>query len=210
LHRNLKDLLTRTLAERDTVPHTGQWLTNHKYHPQWGYRQSVNWAWGVAGYAALDEWLGSNWQLAAEPVIYYTADQVMPPYAVAVYGADECLKLGNQSLRGSDEWIPLGVFGLLPPGSVSYAASIQLAVNQNGEVKGYAIDSATRSIREVTGRMDRSTRRLVWTFPGDGANKFETSAANLFAGESLVNVYSPASGAMAAWQLIRDVPGDVK
>ena len=208
MHRNLKDLLTRTLAERGTAPHTGQWLTNQKYHPQWGYRQSANWAWGVAGYAVLDEWLGSNWNLAAEPVIYYTFDQVMPPYAVAAYGVDECLKLGNQSRRGADDWMPLGVFGLLPPGTAKYAASIQLAVNQNGEVRGYAIETATRSIREVAGRMDRSTKRLAWTFPGDGANKFETSAANLLAGESLVNVYNPVAGTMAAWQLIRDLPGN--
>lgn len=210
LHHQLKDLLMRTLAERGAAPHTGQWLTNHNYHPQWGYRQSANWAWGVAGYAALDEWLGSNWQLTAEPVIYYTADQVMPPYSVAVYATDECLKLNDQSADGSDDWMPLGVFGLLPPGTANYAASLQLAVSQIGEVRGYAIETATRRIREVTGRMDRSTRRLAWMFSGEGAGKFETSAANLLAGESLVNVYDPVNGTMAAWQLIRDLPANLK
>ena len=210
LHRKLHRLLTGTLVHRGVAPHTGMWLTKHNYHPCWGYRQSANWAWGVAGGGALDNLPGSNWNLAAEPIIYYTDDQVMPPYAVAVYAADECLKLSNQTLASSDNWMALGVFGLLPPTASDFEASIQLAVNQNGVVRGYAIETATRRISEVTGGFDRSTKRLAWTLVGGNACKFETSAANLLEGESLVNAYDPIEHTMVAWQLVRDVPDNAK
>jgi hypothetical protein len=209
-HHILDVLLTNRLVERGTAPFTRAWLKDHKYVAPWGYRQSKQWAWGSTGFEVLNEWLGTDWNLNASPIIYYGQNDVQVPYPVAAVATEECLALADQKITFDPKWMPLGVFGLLPPRAGTFATTVQLAVNRQGLIRGYAIDSETKRIGEVRGALDRSTLRLAFSISGtDGgsdARKFETSAVNLLQGESLVNVYQPGEQTVAAWDVVRDPP----
>lgn len=187
------------------APHTSRWLKDHNIRPWWGARSSLWWAWGGAGLEGLNDWLGVNWYVDARPFIYYTGGQPLMPFDDALAIPSEVIAMGNQTGASAGDWIPLGVFGLLPPGAADYVATIQLAVNVNGTVRGYAVEAATGELFEVVGGLDRSKLRIAWAVPGDDAYQFETSVANLLQSESLVNVYDPVNREVNAWQIVRDI-----
>jgi hypothetical protein len=208
LHQRLNGLWTGSLAQPGAAPHTPQWLQSYNVSPWWGSTNPPDWAWGAAGLAGLDNWLGSDWSADAKPFIYYTGGKPLMLFDDAVSIPEEAIKIGNRELRPGDDWIPLGVFGLMPPDASEYAATIQLAVNRQGVVRGYAVETATGVLHKAIGGFDRSKLRIAWTFPGAGAYKFEASVANLLQSESLVNVYDPVDCLVSAWQIVRDPPVD--
>ena len=201
--RELDRLVNETLAENGKSTLSGPWFKNRELRAPWGYRQSNYWGWGERGSAVLEEWLGSDWTRNATPVRYYTPDQVQVAYSVAVAEAEECLEIGQQELVYPGGWVPLGVFGLLPPRKANYAAAIQLAVDSRGVVRGYYVDAETKQVAELQGGFDRSTLRLAWS--GRGSKVFEISALDLLQRESVVNVYNPADETIEAWEVFRDV-----
>ena len=205
-HRRLRTLLSRRLVKDGTEPHTRLWLNKHDLLAPWGYRLSDQWAWGTPGVAALEGWLGDHWNKNSASIVFYDANQVQPPYPVAVYAADECLAMGNQQPAIGSKWMPLGVFGLLPPRVWSYVMTMQLAANTDGIIRGYAVDTETKRVSEIRGAIDRETLRVAFTICGDEQRKFETSAADLLQPESLVNVYQSADQTLASWDVFRDNP----
>lgn len=205
-HRRLDELFTAGPVEGAAAPHTRVWLTKHNYFPPWGYRQSKHWAWGSPGYTALDNWLGADWHRKASPLVHYGSNDVQAPYPVAVYAAGECLALGDKTSDAGVKWMPLGVFGLLPPREWSFVTTVQLAVNQDGVIRGFAMDTETKRISEVKGGIDRATLRLAFEISGTRAGIFETTAADLLQSESPINVYNPVDQTVDTWQVFRDYP----
>jgi hypothetical protein len=140
--------------------------------------------------------------------MYYTGGRTLLPFADALEIPEQLIALGGAALTSGADWMPLGVFGLLRPGETEYAATIQLGVNRNGALRGYAVETATGQVYEAIGGFDRLKLRIAWTFPGDESLRFETTAANLLQGESLVNVYDPVNRSVGVWQIVRDIPVD--
>jgi hypothetical protein len=206
LHHRLNSVLTGGEFEQGGVRHTSSWLKGHQLGSWWSTGNSPYWAWGLTGLSGLNSWLGDNWYADARPFIYYAGGRTLLPFVDAVEIPDQLIALGDAALTSEGGWIPLGVFGLLPPGATEYAATIQLSVNRNGAVRGYAVETATGQVYEAIGGFDPSKLRIAWTFPGDGSLRFETTAGNLLQGESLVNVYDPVDRSVGVWQVVRDIP----
>jgi hypothetical protein len=208
LHQRLGNLMSSNRAAGGAAPHTSSWLNERRIQPWWGSVNEMYWSWGAAGLSGLNPWLGNNWSFEAPPFIYYTGGQPLMPFDDAIGIPEQAIMIGDQSAMDEEGWIPLGVFGLLPPGASDYVATIQLAVNQKGVVRGVALETGTGQVYEATGGFDRSKQRIAWTIPGDDALKFETSLANLLQNESLVNVYDPVARTVNAWQVVRDLRAD--
>jgi len=208
LHHRLNGVLTGDAFDNGSAPHTSSWLKVHQLGSWWSTGNSPYWAWGITGLSGLNGWLGDNWYADAPALMYYTGGRTLLPFADAVEIPDQLIALGGAALTSGADWMPLGVFGLLRPGETEYAATIQLGVNRNGAVRGYAVETATGQVYEAIGGFDRSKLRIAWTFPGDESLRFETTAANLLQGESLVNVYDPVNRSVGVWQIVRDIPVD--
>ncbi len=191
----------------------------HDHLPWWGINRHLYWAWGLAGLGCLTGWLGNNWWNNALPITYWaggldgtgmTYDQVIGP-------VDSTIQMGGPTvaLNDADDWTPIGVFGLIPPGSDDIVASVQLAVNQSGIVRGYQTDLATDDVVDVYGGTARqnsfiggqqeqgSILRISWQANADDSYKFDTTLDALVQSESVVNVFDPLDQSVSVWQVVR-------
>ena len=70
------------------------------------------------------------------------------------------------------EWLPLGVFAVVPPGGDSAANEQQLLVDRTGAIRGTFHDPLSGTVQPVNGVVDLSTRTASWTV-GSGGSRFE-------------------------------------
>jgi hypothetical protein len=78
-----------------------------------------------------------------------------------------------------EEWQPLGVFGLVAEEDQTSQHIFQLAINQNGIVRGNFHDVVSDMTLPVFGALDRRTQRVAWSI-GDQKNiVFEAGFKNL-------------------------------
>jgi hypothetical protein len=107
LHQRLGELWVRRTSQGGPAPHTSRWLSDHQIQPWSGAGSNVYWAWGVAGLAGMNNWLGDGWYDDASNFIYYTGGQTLLPFDDAIDIPNQVIALGNQA-TDDDEWIPLG------------------------------------------------------------------------------------------------------
>ncbi len=132
---------------------------------------------------------------------------------------------GPAAAQPTDEndWYPLGVFGLIPPGSDDFVATVELAVTQTFTVRGYQTDIATDDVVDVYGgatsvnSLDANGQpengqiyEIAWQANGDDSYKFATTLDALLQTESVVNVFDPVDKSVSVWQVVREDPNDVQ
>ena len=105
------------------------------------------------------------------------------------------LPAGHQNAVGpaDSDWLPLGVFAVVPPGTQDTAQAHnyqQLAVDRKGAIKGNFYDTLSGTIQPITGTVDRTTinasgnasSKASWTV-GTNGSRF-TAPLEVFAGRS--------------------------
>jgi hypothetical protein len=166
-------------------------------HPQaWRpAKSSADW-WKTADLATITAWLGQP----AQPVMAAgtTADSGggVATAGGADIGADGLqsvlvLPAGHQNAvaPADSDWLPLGVFAVVPPGTQDTAQAHnyqQLAVDRQGTIKGNFFDTLSGTIQPITGTVDRTalnaTSKASWTVGANGS-RF-TAPMHVFAGQS--------------------------
>ncbi len=202
-------------AVRNSVDHPGM------YGQQWyGEHQS---AWSPTGWADGAAWAPATWDAVAghcaygshAPVQYnYGANVTCVGGNVVVDGqsagtaeefsqeAADIAETGtNTAASPTDQWLPLGVFALVRNEHQHPQLIMQLAINQQGVIRGNYTDEVTDTTLPIHGAVDEPTNRAAWTV---GDNKYSVMEAGL---ENLTQSEAPAlihkNGTTQRWLLVR-------
>jgi hypothetical protein len=178
-----------------------QWYADHR-----GAWSAANWsagtAWTLSGLAAVS----SHYGYAGTPVSYGYGNNVTYQNGnVIVDGrnvgtgeefsqqaADLALFGQNAKIADTDEWLPLGVFALVRNVDQQPQTTVQLAINQQGILRGNYTDLVSDHALPIEGAVDKETQRAAWTI-GENRNFFmEAGVKNLTDGEApaLIHKYS--------------------
>jgi hypothetical protein len=188
------------------------WWTNHP--GAWGY--GIGWvngnAWATANWANLASW----WGYSSTPVYYdYGTNVVYQGDNVYVDGTDAgsaqqyTEQAANIAAQGSqtdppatEKWQSLGVFALVQGDETTSNTMFQLAVDQQGTLRGNYYDALMDSTTPVNGAVDKKTQRAAWTI-GDKKNVvFDTGIVNLTKDKTPVLVHS-GKDKTQQWLLVR-------
>lgn len=192
------------------------------YGQKWyGEHQS---AWSPSGWAAGAAWAPATWRgvssqfgydIDVAPIAYnYGTNVTCIGGNVVVNGqpagtaeefsqqADTIAETGAAAApTPTDKWLPLGVFALVRNEQQHPQLIMQLAVNQNGTLRGNYTDEVTDSTLPIHGAVDQQTQRAAWTI---GDNKYSVIEAGL---KNLTESEAPAlihkNGATQRWLLVR-------
>lgn len=122
-------------------------------------------------------------------MMYLNGEPLAPAtdYAAQAIALDDA---GRAAMPGdSDEWEPLGVFGLIQ-GSETVAQRIfQLAVNKAGIVRGNYYDAVADNNLPVFGEVDPKTQRVAWSIGDKKDIVFEAGLNNLLQNETTVLIH---------------------
>jgi hypothetical protein len=179
----------------------GQW--NNWHNGWWGNAGAwypPNWSaatgWAFAGTAAISGLLGLTvGALSSVPApVVYQGDTVVvngQPYCSAEQYYDQALQLAMTQPPAvvSDDWQPLGVFGLATPGSPQATMMLQLAINQNGQIAGNYLNQVTGETATISGWMDSNTQRVTFMIGNNNNIVYDTSLPALMQGETTLLVH---------------------
>lgn len=186
-------------------------------------------AWAPTAWAAGSAWTPATWAAVAghvgygdnQPVSYNYGDNVtcisgnvvingQPAGTAEEFSqqADEIAESGtNAEASPSDQWMPLGVFALVRDENQHPQLIMQLAVNQQGIMRGNYTDEVTDSTLPVHGAVDRATQRAAWTVGDNKYSVMEAGLNNLTQGEAPALMHK--NGTTQRWLLVRlDQPSE--
>jgi len=169
----------------DTAAFSPAWFAAHP--DAWRPAPVATEWWRPADVAAITDWLGGGVTRAGgaqtAPGRVATAGAAADAAVVAADGLRSVLVLptgrdepAKATATAADpaaaEWLPLGVFAVVPPGGDSAANEQQLLVDRTGAIRGNFHDPLSGTVQPVTGVVDLSTRTASWTV-GSGGGRFE-------------------------------------
>ncbi len=166
------------------------------FRPGWAAGYPGAWwpgRWAVAG----GVWAAAAWSTTGaycgcgEEPAYYDYDANMTYQDGNVYYGDQALgtteeyynQASEQAAQGAEasneDWLPLGVFGVVADGATEAEKLLQLAVNRDGVIRGNYQDLLTNQVTAVTGSVDQQTQRVVLRLEGNDTLLAETGLYNL-------------------------------
>lgn len=176
------------------------------YGPGWAARYPGCW-WPGRWAAVGTIWAATSWATAGaycgcegEPAYYDYSDN-MSYYNGSVYYGDQNLgstdeyynQTSQLAAQGADtsneEWLPLGVFGLVPDGGSEAEKTLQLAVNKEGVIRGNYHDLVTDQVTPVSGSVDKMTQKVAVKLQGNDSLVLETGLYNLTNDEAPVLIH---------------------
>jgi hypothetical protein len=158
-------------------------------HPQaWRpAKSSADW-WKTADVATISAWLGKPVTAAGTTADGGGAVATAGGVNASADGLQSVLVLpaGHQNAVGpaDSDWLPLGVFAVVPPGTPDTAQAHnyqQLAVDRQGTIKGNFFDTISGTVQPITGTVDRTALMASWTVGANGS-RF-TAPMRAFAGQ---------------------------
>jgi hypothetical protein len=180
-------------------------------------------AWRAAAWTAAAFWRGAAWATVASscgyppaPVVYdygstivYVDNRVYyngEPVATAEEYTDQAVAIADRGEQAQpaekDEWISLGVFGMVKGEETEANQIFQLAINKNGILRGNYYDALSDSSLPVFGSVDKKTQRAAWTVGDRKETVYETGVGNLTEAETTMLVHF-GKDRTQQWTLIR-------
>jgi hypothetical protein len=165
-----------------------------------GWFQVHRTAWRPLRWRVPNYWVAPAWTnvalyvgVSAPPIVYNFGNNVIIVNNVVyvngsqVASADQFAKQAAQFAAtgrtaqpaAQEEWQPLGVFGLVPEDDQTAQHIFQLAINQNGIVRGNFYDVISDTTLPVFGALDRATQRVAWSIGDQKDIVFEAGFKNL-------------------------------
>ena len=180
------------------------WNTVNGSYTHWGafgpgwYARYPNVWWPGRWAAGVNVWAPVAWSYAygycgcaADPVYYDYGNDVSYQNDTVYYGAQpiaaadqyyqQARILAQRGRRPTttDEWLPLGVFGVVTDGQSQAERVLQLAVNADGLIRGNFYDAVSDQTVPVYGAVDKPTQRVALMMEGNDALVLETGLYNL-------------------------------
>jgi hypothetical protein len=198
---------------------TSGWIAHHAWawHPYETNNEAwANAFWDAASWATVGSWLdepdatpenygygntvvyqGDNVVVNSQPPIsaqqYYEQAQALA-VADAHQQADSAAAQSNAAQGGTKEqWLPLGVFGLMRSDQDKPDMIFQLAVNKQGIIRGNYFSEVTDKTQPVYGSVDKKTQQVAWTVGDNKKIIVETGLYNLTKDEATALVHLDAN-----------------
>ncbi len=180
-------------------------------------------AWRAAAWTATAFWAGATWGrlsaycgYPAAPVVYNYGSTVVyqdnsvyyngEPVATADEYAQQAAAIADQGQQAQpgekDEWVALGVFGMVRGDETDANQIFQLAINKDGVLRGNYYDALSDSTLPVFGSVDKRTQRAAWTVGDRKETVYETGVGNLTEDETTMLVHF-GKDRTQQWTLIR-------
>ena len=178
-----------TPVAAESVAFTADWYAKHPeaWRPA---KSQADW-WKNSDVATITAWLGQPAQLVMAAGTAADSGSAVATAGGADAGADGLqsvlvLPAGHQNAVGpaDSDWLPLGVFAVVPPGTQDTAQAHnyqQLAVDRQGAIKGNFFDTLSGTVQPITGTVDRTALAASWTVGANGS-RF-TAPMRAFAGQ---------------------------
>jgi hypothetical protein len=116
--------------------------------------------------------------------------------------ADDLAQTGVEAQPAdTDKWMPLGVFAMVRDETQHPHLIMQLAVNQQGILRGNYTDEVTDSVQPIHGSVDQKTQRAAWTVGDNKTTVMEAGLSNLSQGEAPALIHK--NGTTDRWLLVR-------
>lgn len=195
---------------------TPQWYNDHP--GGWNGYPHAN-AYAAATWASAASWLA----IGAAPVAYYpsgsstvyndnsttvntTSDS---QYAVAPDQTEQAQVASQLAQSGkvdgqtqSSDWMPLGVFALVPGQEKSSNQLVQLQVSKSGTLAGSYLDMLSNSTQPVQGAVDKSSQRAAWSIGSNSQVVFDTTLSSLTQDSAPLTVRF-GDNSQQTWTLVR-------
>jgi len=191
------------------------------YSQQW-YGSNPG-AWMAAGWTAGTAWTPTNWNGVANYFGYNNVAPISYNYGANVTYLNGNVLMGSQNLgtaeqysqqaanlaragsasrtSTSETWLPLGVFGLVRNAQDQPQLILQLAVDQQGNLRGNYTDEVTGSTLPIYGAVDQKTQRVAWIIGNDQTSVMEAGLSNLTQAEAPTLLHK--NGQTENWLLVR-------
>jgi hypothetical protein len=163
-----------TPAAAESVAFTADWYAEHP--EAWRPAKSPADWWQTADVATITAWLGQPVTAAGTAA---DSGNAVATAGGADAGADGLrsvlvLPAGHQNAFGPTDadWLPLGVFAVVPPGTQDTAQAPnyqQLAIDRQGTIKGNFYDAISGTVQPIAGVVDRGTLMASWTVGTNGS-----------------------------------------
>jgi hypothetical protein len=180
-------------------------------------------AWHAARWTAATVWAGTTWAALssacgypAQPIVYdygstivYQGDQVYingDPVATVDQYADQAAQIAAEGAEANapadQEWMPLGVFGMVQGEEKDANKIFQLAIDGNGIIRGNYYDALSDTTIPVHGGVEKKTQRAAWYIGDRKDTVYETGIANLMEPECAMLVHF-GKDRTQQWLLVR-------
>jgi hypothetical protein len=190
------------------------------YNQQW-YGNHPG-AWSNAGWAAGALWIPSTWGAIAShcgygsitPISYNYGVNVTPEGGnVLVDGqnvgtteefsqqAADLAEAGSEADTSASEWAPLGVFAMVRNERQHPQLIVQMAIDQQGILRGNFTDEAKDQTLPIHGAVDKQTQRAAWTVGGNKQTVMEAGLMDLTESEAPALIHK--NGKTDHWILVR-------
>jgi hypothetical protein len=183
---------------------------NNAFTPNWNSHYPG--AWAAASWVGGSAWNAGTWGSCASYCGY--ADDVAPlsfnygdnvtyqdgsvyygdqPYATQgdyAVQSSQIADAGEQAQPAPDEkWQPLGVFAMIQGDETTSNDIFQLALDQNGVLRGNYYNASSDSTTPVSGSLDKQSQRVAWRLDGKRSPVYETGLYNLTQDETMMLVH---------------------
>ncbi|MHB8971388.1 MAG: hypothetical protein ACYC3X_23390 [Pirellulaceae bacterium] len=182
-----------------------RWFVEHAVYTS-AWCDTHAWAWCPAAYEVADwtrmVWSVATWDEAARWLAWDSpsvraddgfnfyrrssaVDNGSQPAAKAAapldYKQANTLANSNREAQDSqdDQWLVLGVFALVPPGQQDPELVFQLAINQQGVIRGNSYEQVSDSNLPVRGAVRRRSQRAAWTVGNNSQVVIEAELGSL-------------------------------
>jgi hypothetical protein len=149
----------------ETTPFTPAWFAARP--DAWRPEKMPANTWRPADVAAVTAWIAAN------------AGGVTPAGGGAAQPAADGLRsvlvlpTGREGAAAdAAEWLPLGVFAVVPPGGTAEASQQMLFVDRTGAIRGNFHDPLSDTVQPVAGVVDLAAGKASWTV-GAAGSRFE-------------------------------------
>jgi hypothetical protein len=173
------------------------------FSPSWYAAHGTAWtaagiaatAWSPASWAGAADWVGCNSTPEeydyGSTVLYrggnvYVEGQSAGSEAQYYDQATSLAASGDAQQGDQADWLSLGVFGLVQGQQTDPTMIFQLAVNQQGIVRGNFYNTVTDTTLPVHGAVDKKTQRVAWTMGNNKNTVIDTGLVNLTKDEAPV------------------------
>ena len=179
-----------TPVAAESVAFMADWYAKHP--EAWRPAKSPADWWKTADVATITAWLGQPVTAAGTAADNGGAVATAGGTGIGADGLQSVLVLpaGHQNAVGpaDSDWLPLGVFAVVPPGTKDTAQAHnyqQLAVDRQGAIRGNFYDTLSGTIQPITGAINRTAlnaSKASWTV-GTNGSRF-AAPMEVFAGQS--------------------------
>ena len=101
----------------------------------------------------------------------------------------------------TEKWMPLGVFAMVRDEKQTPKLITQLAINEQGILRGNYTDEVTNKTSPIQGSVDKQTQRAAWTVGNNKTTVMEAGLSNLTESEAPALVHK--NGKTDHWILVR-------